>query len=159
MDKLNKIYLTIFDSGIRSISLYKARYKYYKKNKAVFLFFQFLNKLFSPIHIDPKAEIGENLIFPHALCIVIGNCQIGKNVTIYQGVTLGLKKQPDEYPTIGDNVFIGTGAKVLGNVKVGSNSYIGANAVVLTDIPENSIAVGIPAKVKKIKIIDKADTD
>lgn len=71
-------------------------------------------------------------------------------MAIFQGVTIGLKKNLGEYPTIGDNVQIGAGAKILGKITIGDNVRIGANAVVLTDVPSNCIAVGIPAKIKKI---------
>lgn len=148
---LARIYRVLFNRGVRSIILYRIMHRFYNKNRLLYLFFQLLNSIFSPIDISPSAEIKGGLGFPHALGIVIGECKVGKNVFIYQNVTIGLKSKGGESPIIGDNVQIGAGAKVLGNIKIGSNSVIGANAVVINDIPENSIAVGIPAKVKKLK--------
>lgn len=73
---------------------------------------------------------------------------IGKNATIYNGVTIGLQHDEDSQgPVIGDNVYIGSGAKILGKIKIGHNVSIGANAVVIRDVPDNSIAVGIPARI------------
>jgi serine O-acetyltransferase len=91
-------------------------------------------------------------MIPHPQSIVIGAfCVIGDNVTIESGVTIGrdfdITNSSNGYPHIGDNVYIGTGAKLIGPVNVGDNSVIGANAVVTKDIPANSVAVGIPAKV------------
>ena len=92
-------------------------------------------------------------------CIVIHHkCSFGKNVTILQNVTLGgninKKKGNQISPIIGDNVLLGAGAKILGPVYIGNNSMIGANAVVINDVPKNSVAVGIPAKV--VKKVDKS---
>ncbi len=84
--------------------------------------------------------------------VVIGETsEIGNNVTLYQGVTLGGtgKEKGKRHPNIGDNVVIGTGAKVLGNITIGENSYIGANAVVLKDVPPNSTVVGVPGRITR----------
>lgn len=105
------------------------------------------------IEIHPGAKIGKRLVIDHGMGIVIGEtAEIGDDCLIYHGVTLGGtgKDVGKRHPTIGDNVLIGTGAKVLGPIKVGSNSRIAANSVVLTEIPENSTAVGIPARVVRI---------
>ncbi len=102
------------------------------------------------IEIHPGATIGKNFFIDHGMGVVIGEtAEIGNNCTVYQGVTLGGtgKDVGKRHPTIGDNVMVGAGAKVLGPVKVGSNSKIAANAVVLHPVPENSTAVGMPAKV------------
>ncbi len=102
------------------------------------------------IEIHPGATIGRGLFIDHGMGVVIGEtAEIGDNCTIYQGVTLGGtgKDVGKRHPTLGDNVMIGAGAKVLGPVKIGSNSKIAAGAVVLREVPENSTAVGIPAKV------------
>lgn len=102
------------------------------------------------IEIHPGATIGKSFFIDHGMGVVIGEtAEIGDNCTVYQGVTLGGtgKDVGKRHPTIGDNVMVGAGAKVLGPVKVGSNSKIAANAVVLHPVPENSTAVGIPAKV------------
>lgn len=105
------------------------------------------------IEIHPGATIGRRLVIDHGMGIVIGEtAEIGDDCLIYHGVTLGGtgKDVGKRHPTIGNNVLIGTGAKVLGPIKVGDNSRIAANSVVLKEIPEDSTAVGIPARVVKI---------
>lgn len=106
------------------------------------------------IEIHPGAQIGKGLFIDHGMGVVIGEtCEIGDNVTIYHGVTLGGtgKDHGKRHPTIGNNVMISAGAKVLGPFKVGDNSRIAANAVVLQEIPEDSTVVGIPGKVVRIQ--------
>ena len=96
-----------------------------------------------------KAIIGKKLFIDHGVGVVIGETAIiGDNVTIYHGVTLGGtgKEKGKRHPTIGDNVIIGCGSKVLGNIKIGNNSLIGANAVVLKEVKPNTTVVGVPAK-------------
>ncbi|MDO5412744.1 MAG: serine O-acetyltransferase EpsC [bacterium] len=105
------------------------------------------------IEIHPGATIGRRLVIDHGMGIVIGEtAEIGDDCLIYHGVTLGGtgKDVGKRHPTIGNNVLIGTGAKVLGPIKVGDNSRIAANSVVLREIPEDSTAVGIPARVVRI---------
>ena len=102
------------------------------------------------IEIHPAAKIGKGLFIDHGMGVVIGEtAEIGEDCTLYQGVTLGGtgKDVGKRHPTLGDRVLVGAGAKVLGPVEIGSNSKIAANAVVLHPVPENSTAVGIPAKV------------
>lgn len=104
------------------------------------------------IEIHPGATIGKGLVIDHGTGVVIGEtAEIGDNVTIYQGVTLGGtgKDTGKRHPTIGNNVMIGAGAKVLGPFKVGDNSRIAAGAVVLSEVPSDSTAVGVPARVVK----------
>ena len=104
------------------------------------------------IEIHPGATIGNGLVIDHGTGVVIGEtAEIGDNVTIYQGVTLGGtgKDTGKRHPTIGDNVMIGAGAKVLGPFKVGDNSRIAAGAVVLSEVPNDSTAVGVPARIVK----------
>jgi serine O-acetyltransferase len=104
------------------------------------------------IEIHPGAQIGKDFFIDHGMGVVIGETTIiGDNVLLYQGVTLGgtgLEKGK-RHPTIGNNVVIGTGAKVLGNITIGDNSYIGANAVVIKDVPPNSTVVGVPGRITK----------
>ena len=107
-------------------------------------------KFFTGIEIHPAATIGRGLVIDHGMGVVIGETtEIGDNCTLYQGVTLGGtgKDTGKRHPTLGDNVLIGAGAKVLGPIVISNNSKVAANAVVLKDITENSTAVGIPAKV------------
>ena len=105
------------------------------------------------IEIHPGATIGKRLVIDHGMGIVIGEtAEVGDDCLIYHGVTLGGtgKDQGKRHPTIGNNVLIGTGAKVLGPFKVGDNSRIAANSVVLGEVPPDSTAVGIPARIVRI---------
>lgn len=105
------------------------------------------------IEIHPGATIGRRLVIDHGTGIVIGEtAELGDDVLLYQGVTLGGtgKDKGKRHPTIGNNVLVGCGAKILGPFTVGDNSRIAANAVVLTEIPPNSTAVGVPAKVVRV---------
>ena len=107
-------------------------------------------KFLTGIEIHPGATIGKRLVIDHGTGVVIGETtEIGDNCTLYQGVTLGGtgKDVGKRHPTLGDNVLVGAGAKVLGPILIESNSKIAANAVVLKDIPESSTAVGIPARI------------
>jgi serine O-acetyltransferase len=109
-------------------------------------------RFFTGIEIHPGAKIGRGLFIDHGMGVVIGETSVvGNNVTLYQGVTLGGtgKEKGKRHPNIGDNVVIGTGAKILGNITIGENSYIGANAVVLKDVPANSTVVGVPGRITR----------
>ena len=105
------------------------------------------------IEIHPGATLGAGILIDHGMGVVIGEtAEHGDRITIYQGTTLGGtgKEKGKRHPTVGNNVVIGAGSKVLGNIKIGSNSKIGANSVVLDDVPEGATVVGIPGKVVKI---------
>jgi len=118
-------------------------------------------RFFTGIEIHPGAKLGKNLFIDHGMGVVIGETsEVGDNVTIYHAVTLGgsspsidSEKQRHEkrHPTIGHDVVIGSGAQIIGPVKVGNNSRIAANAVVVKDVPENATMVGIPAKAVKFE--------
>ena len=111
------------------------------------------SRFFTGIEIHPGAKIGRRLVIDHGMGIVIGEtAEIGDDVLLYQGVTLGGtgKDKGKRHPTIGNNVMVGCGAKVLGPFTVGDNARIAANAVVLTEIPPNSTAVGVPARVVRV---------
>ena len=115
-----------------------------------------LARIFTGIEIHPAAKIGSNFFMDHGLGIVIGETtEIGENVTIYQGVTLGgimpsvesdLQRNQKRHPTIGNNVIIGSGAQILGPINVGDNARIGANSVVSKDVPSDVTVAGIPAR-------------
>ncbi len=113
-----------------------------------------LARFFTGIEIHPGATLGAGILIDHGMGVVIGEtAQIGNRVTIYHGTTLGgtgKDKGRKRHPTVGDNVVIGAGAKVLGNINIGSNSKIGSNSVVLNDVPKGATVVGIPGKVVKI---------
>lgn len=123
------------------------------------------SRCWTGIEIHPGARIGRRLVMDHGMGIVIGEtAEVGDDVLIYHGVTLGGtgKDQGKRHPTIGSNVLIAAGAKVLGPFTVGDNSRIAANAVVLSEIPPNATAVGVPARVVRIageKIDYAADVD
>lgn len=111
-----------------------------------------LNFFLFGIEIAVRCPIGPGLFFPHTQGTVIGAWQIGANATIFQGVTLGAKEVDFSYseqgrPSLGDDVTIGSGAKIIGGVLLGNGSRVGANAVVLDDIPPGALVVGIPARV------------
>ena len=118
-----------------------------------------ISRFFTGIEIHPGAKIGTNLFIDHGMGVVIGETsEIGNNVTIYHAVTLGgispsidSERQRNEkrHPTIGNDVVIGSGAQIIGPVKVGNGSRIAANAVVVNDVPDGATMVGVPAKVIK----------
>ncbi|EHP49520.1 MAG: serine O-acetyltransferase EpsC [Clostridium perfringens] len=110
-----------------------------------------LGRFFTGIEIHPGAKIGKGLFIDHGMGVVIGEtAEIGDNVTIYHGVTLGGtgKDKGKRHPTIGNNVIIGCGAKILGPISIGDGAKIGANSVVLKNVPKEKTAVGIPAVIK-----------
>lgn len=141
-------------SGLHAVHFHRVSHWLYK-HKRFFLarFVSQFARLVTGIEIHPGATIGRGLLIDHGSGVVIGETAIvGDNCTIYQGVTLGGtgKEKGKRHPTIGNNVLIGAGAKVLGSFKVGDNSVIAANSVVLHEVPENCTCVGAPARVKKI---------
>ena len=119
------------------------------------------SRFLTGIEIHPRAKIGKNLFIDHGMGVVIGETsEIGDNVTIYHAVTLGgsspsidseRQRHEKRHPTIGDDVVIGSGAQIIGPVKIGNNARIAANAVVVKDVPENATMVGIPAKAVKFE--------
>ena len=118
-------------------------------------------RFFTGIEIHPGAKIGKNLFIDHGMGVVIGETsEVGDNVTIYHNVTLGgsspsidseRQRHEKRHPTIGNDVVIGSGAQIIGPIKVGNNSRIAANAVVVKDVPENATMVGIPARAVKFE--------
>ena len=120
-----------------------------------------ITRFFTGVEIHPGAKIGKNLFIDHGMGVVIGETsEIGDNVTIYHAVTLGgsspsidseRQRHEKRHPTIGDDVVIGSGAQIIGPVKIGNNARIAANAVVVKDVPENATMIGIPAKAVKLE--------
>ena len=138
-------------SGVHAILAYRVAHKLYlsKHYFAARAFSQWARHK-TGIEIHPGATIGKGLFIDHGMGVVIGETtEIGDNCTLYQGVTLGGtgKDVGKRHPTLGNNVLVGAGAKVLGPFTIADNSKIAANAVVLEEVPENSTAVGIPARV------------
>ena len=139
--------------GLHALISHRIAHYFYKMR--LFFFARLVSQIsrqMTGIEIHPGAKIGQGFFIDHGMGVVIGETAIiGDNVLLYQGVTLGgtgLEKGK-RHPTIGNNVVIGTGAKVLGNITIGDNSYIGANAVVIKDVPPNSTVVGVPGRVTK----------
>jgi serine O-acetyltransferase len=121
-------------------------------NKFYFLgrFISHLGRFFTGIEIHPGAQIGRGFFIDHGMGVVIGEtAEIGENCTLYHGVTLGGTSWAKEkrHPTLGNNVVVGSGAKILGPFKVGDNSKVGSNSVVVKEVPNNSTVVGIPGRV------------
>jgi serine O-acetyltransferase len=113
-----------------------------------------LGRWLTGTEIHPAAKIGDGLFIDHGMGVVIGEtAELGNNVTLFQGVTLGGtgKERGKRHPTLGDNVLVGAGAKILGSFAVGEGSLVGANAVVLHPLPANSTAVGVPAEIVRIE--------
>lgn len=111
-----------------------------------------LSRLLTGIEIHPGAQIGKGLFIDHGMGVVIGETAVvGNNVVLFQGVTLGGtgKETGKRHPTLGDNIVVGAGAKVLGNIEIGPNTYIGANAVVLKSTPSNTTIVGVPGRITR----------
>ena len=139
--------------GLHALIYYRIAHAFYKMN--LFLLARLLSqsaRFFTGIEIHPGAKIGKRFFIDHGLGVVIGETAIvGDDVLLYQGSTLGGTGivKGKRHPTIGNNVVIGAGAKVLGNIVIGDNSYIGANAVVIKDVPANSTVVGVPGRITK----------
>ncbi len=140
-------------SGLHAVLAYRIAHKLYKKNH--YLAARMISqsaRFVTGIEIHPGATIGKGLFIDHGSGVVIGEtAELGDNCTLYQGVTLGGtgKDTGKRHPTLGNNVLVGAGAKVLGPFTIGDNAKIAANAVVLKEVPPDSTAVGIPAKVVK----------
>lgn len=140
-------------SGLHAIWAHRvAHWLYRRRRYTMARIISQVSRFFTGIEIHPGAVIGNRLFIDHGMGVVIGEtCEIGDDVVLYQGVTLGGtgKEKGKRHPTIGSNVVIASGAKVLGSFSVGDNSRIGANAVVLSAVPANSTVVGFKARVVK----------
>ncbi len=148
-------------SGFHAVCWHRVAHWLYKKR--IFGLARFISqtcRFWTGIEIHPGATIGRGLFIDHGMGVVIGETtEIGDNCTIYQGVTLGGtgKETGKRHPTLGNNVMVGSGAKILGPFTVGDNSKIAAGAVVLNEVPPNSTCVGVPARI--VKINDKKVSD
>jgi serine O-acetyltransferase len=150
-------------SGLHAVWFY--RINHWLWNHGLFLLGRFLSQIarfLTAIEIHPAAKIGRRLFIDHGVGVVIGETAVvGDDVTLYQGVTLGGtgKEHGKRHPTIEDNVVVGGGAKILGNITVGKNCRIGAGSVVLRNVPEDSTVVGVPGHIifregKRVVITD-----
>ena len=159
----NAAEILLLYSGVHAVMAHRVSHKLYQNGH--YFSARALSQLarhLTGIEIHPGATIGKGFFIDHGTGVVIGEtAEIGDNCTLYQGVTLGGtgKDVGKRHPTLGDNVMVGAGAKVLGPVKIGSNSKIAANAVVLREVPENSTAVGIPAKIVRRDGVRVSDMD
>ncbi len=161
----SKLEVFLLYPSIHVLIFYRVANKFYKRK--LFFIARLISQLarfLTGIEIHPGATIGKGLFIDHGMGVVIGEtAEVGDNVVIYHGVTLGGtgKDKGKRHPTIEDNVIIGCGAKVLGPIRIGANSKIGANAVVLKDMEESATIVGIPAvnknKKNKCDIIEIED--
>ncbi|MCD8361004.1 MAG: serine O-acetyltransferase [Acidaminococcaceae bacterium] len=137
--------------GLHAIWLHRLAHKFYLKGWVLIpRLLNTFSRFVTGIDIHPGAKLGPGLFIDHGMGLVIGEtAELGCNVTLYQGVTLGGtgKKKGKRHPTIGDNVVVSSGAKVLGSFSVGSNSKIGAGSVVLKEVPPNSVVVGVPGRI------------
>ncbi len=138
--------------GVWAIANYRIAHKLYMKGwRRVARFIMGINQIITNIDIHPACKIGRRVFIDHGFGVVIGEtAEVGDDVLIYQQVTLGgvsLEKGAKRHPTLKNGVVVGGGAKVLGDITIGENSKIGANSVVIKDVPDESTAIGIPAKV------------
>lgn len=145
--------IILFYSGLHALIFHSITHRLYNWKVPVLpRFLSQLARFLTGIEIHPGAEIGTGLFIDHGMGVVVGETSIiGSNVTIFQGATLGGtgKERGKRHPTIGNNVVIGAGAKILGNITVGEGVRIGANAVVVRNIPANSTVVGVPGRIAR----------
>ena len=138
-------------SGLHAVIMYRAAHQLYiRKHGTLARIVSQLARFLTGIEIHPGAKIGKGLLIDHGSGVVIGEtAEIGDNCLLYQGVTLGGtgKDHGKRHPTLGNNVMVGSGAKILGPFKVGDGAKIAANAVVLEEVPPNCTAVGVPARI------------
>lgn len=152
-------------SGLHAVLMYRVAHWFYKqKLYTVARCISQFARLLTGIEIHPGAKIGKGFFIDHGSGVVIGETtEIGDNCLVYQGVTLGGtgKEKGKRHPTLGNNVMVGAGARVLGPFKVGDNAKIAANAVVLEEVPPNCTAVGVPARIvrKNGKKVSACDMD
>ena len=146
-----KIEIFLTNQGVHAILLYRIAHWFYINNfKFIAKIISQISRFFTGIEIHPAAFIGKGLLIDHGSGVVIGETAIiGDDCTIFHGVTLGGvgNESGKRHPTLYNRVFVGAGAKILGNIEIGNNVKIGANAVVLTDVPDGATAVGVPARI------------
>lgn len=152
-------------SGLHAVLMYRAAHWFYTKRLyTIARCISQIARLLTGIEIHPGAKIGKGFFIDHGSGVVIGETtEIGDNCLVYQGVTLGGtgKEKGKRHPTLGNNVMVGAGARVLGPFKVGDNAKIAANAVVLEEVPPNCTAVGVPARIvrRNGKKVSQCDLD
>ncbi len=141
--------------GLHAILLHRLAHKLYRWGVPFFpRFISQVSRFFTGIEIHPGATIGRRFFIDHGSGVVIGETtEIGDDVLLYQGVTLGGtgNERGKRHPTLGNKVVVGTGAKVLGNIRIGDNVKIGAGSVVVHNVPDNSTVVGVPGRVVRVR--------
>lgn len=163
----SRLEIFLLYQGVHAIIYHRIAHFFYRHNmKFLARVVSQWSRFWTGIEIHPGAKIGRRLVIDHGMGIVIGEtAEIGDDCLLYHGVTLGGtgKDSGKRHPTLGNNVMVSTGAKVLGPFKVGDNSRIAANAVVLQEVPDNATAVGIPAQIVRVqgekvkKYVDEVD--
>ena len=141
----------LFSQGLHAVRLHKMAHRQYGKRRyKTARAINYVSRILTGADIHPGATIGKNFFIDHATGVVIGEtAEIGNNVSIYQGVTLGgvSTEKKKRHPTIGNNVVVGAGATILGPITIGDNVRVGAGSVVVKSVPPNSTVVGVPAKI------------
>jgi len=141
----------LFSQGLHAVRFHKMAHRQYLKGRyKTARMINYISRVLTGADIHPGAKVGKNFFIDHATGVVIGETsEIGDNVSIYQGVTLGgiSTEKRKRHPTIGNNVVIGAGATILGPITIGENVRVGAGSVVVKSVPPNSTVVGVPAKI------------
>jgi len=137
--------------GVHALVFHRAAHAMWRRGwKIPARLLSHVSRFFTGIEIHPAAKLGPGLFIDHGMGVVIGEtAEVGENVTLLQGVTLGgtSLKREKRHPTLGDNVVVGAGAKIIGGFKIGDGSRIGAGSVVVREVPTNSVVVGVPGRV------------
>ena len=137
--------------GVHALACHRFAHAIWRRGwKIPARFLSHIARFFTGIEIHPAAKLGPGLFIDHGMGVVIGEtAEVGENVTLLQGVTLGgtSLKREKRHPTLGDNVVVGAGAKIIGAFKIGDGSRIGAGSVVVREVPTNSVVVGVPGRV------------
>ena len=150
----NTLEVALVYSGVHAVWVYRLAHRMWNKSEHLKLPARFISqtaRAITGVEIHPGATLGRRLFIDHGMGVVIGETAVvGEDVTIYHGTTLGgtSLEKGKRHPTVGSRVVIGSGAKVLGNINIGDDVQIGANAVVVKDVPQGNVAVGIPARNK-----------
>jgi serine O-acetyltransferase len=141
----------LFSQGLHAVRMHNAAHRLYLKRRyKTARMINYISRILTGADIHPGAKIGKDFFIDHATGVVIGEtAEIGDNVSIYQGVTLGgvSTEKKKRHPTIGNNVVVGAGATILGPITIGDNVRVGAGSVVIKSVPPNSTVVGVPAKI------------
>src|SRR5205807_2804776 len=137
--------------GVHALAFHRFAHAIWRRGWTVpARFVSHVARFLTGIEIHPAAKLGPGLFIDHGMGVVIGEtAEVGENVTLYQGVSLAgtSLKREKRHPTLGDNVVVGAGAKVIGAIRIGDNSRIGAGSVVVRDVPPNAVVVGVPGRV------------